>query len=106
MTVERVAKALYAEEWSDKSSDPWEMAEADEKEAWRKSARAAIEAMNMTHAPDAWKAYEADFNAMSDEEIARETERSRQEVEEHEEWLEAVTSWEAAGKPRNSNEHR
>lgn len=47
-----------------------------------------------------WKQYEADFNAMSDEEIEEETDRSRREVEEHENWLEAVASWEAAGKPR------
>lgn len=51
---------------------------------------------------DLWKQYAGDFNAMTDEEIARETERSRQEVEEHEEWLEAVASWEAAGKPRGT----
>lgn len=49
---------------------------------------------------DIWKQYAADFNAMSDEEIEAETERSRREVEEHESWLEAVASWEAAGKPR------
>lgn len=49
---------------------------------------------------EAWKAYAGDFNAMTDEEITRETEQSRSIVEEHEEWLEAVASWEAAGKPR------
>lgn len=43
--IERVARALFEEEWDDKSSDPWESAEEDEREAWRKSARAAIEAM-------------------------------------------------------------
>jgi hypothetical protein len=50
---------------------------------------------------EAWKRYAADFNGMTDEEIEEETERSRREVEEHEDWLEAVASWEAAGKPRN-----
>lgn len=49
---------------------------------------------------EAWREYAADFDAMSDEEIERESERSRQEVDEHESWLEAVASWEAAGKPR------
>jgi hypothetical protein len=43
--VERVARALFEEEWDDKSSEPWERAEEDERAAWRKSARAAIEAM-------------------------------------------------------------
>lgn len=49
---------------------------------------------------DAWKRYAADFNAMSDEEIERDSEECRQQVEEAEDWLEAVASWEAAGRPR------
>lgn len=49
---------------------------------------------------DAWKEYAADFDGMSDEEIEEETERCRNEVAEAESWLEAVASWEAAGKPR------
>lgn len=48
----------------------------------------------------AWKKYEADFNAMTDAEIARETEACRAQVEEAEDWLEAVAAWEEAGKPR------
>ena len=52
---------------------------------------------------DQWKAYKGDFNSMTDEEIAREVEQSRLIVEEHEEWLEAVASWEAAGKPRDKD---
>jgi hypothetical protein len=43
--IERVARALFAVEWDSKSSDPWEGAYADEREAWLQSARAAIEAM-------------------------------------------------------------
>lgn len=50
----------------------------------------------------AWERYAADFRAMTDAEINEETERSRREVEEHEDWLEAVASWEAAGKPREA----
>lgn len=50
---------------------------------------------------DAWKRYSDDFNAMTDDQIEYETERSRREVEEHEDWLEAVASWEAAGRPRD-----
>lgn len=51
---------------------------------------------------DLWKQYAADFTAMTDQEVADEVERSRREVEEHESWLEAVASWEAAGKPRGN----
>lgn len=50
---------------------------------------------------DLWKKYAADFNAMTDEEIERETQSCRDDLEEAESWLEAVASWEAAGRPRN-----
>lgn len=50
---------------------------------------------------DAWKRYEADFNAMTDEEIERERSYSQNLVDEQEDWLDAVASWEAAGKPRS-----
>jgi hypothetical protein len=50
---------------------------------------------------DAWKEYAADFNAMSDEEIERERQDAQNLVDEQESWLEAVASWEAAGKPRS-----
>ncbi|MBY3055062.1 hypothetical protein HF263_03080 [Rhizobium leguminosarum] len=49
---------------------------------------------------DAWKEYAGDFNSMTDEEVERERQRAQNEVDEHESWLEAVASWEAAGKPR------
>ncbi len=49
---------------------------------------------------DSWKQYAADFNAMTDEEIERETRDARNIVDEQESWLEAVAAWEAAGKPR------
>lgn len=49
---------------------------------------------------EAWKQYAADFSAMSDEEIERESNDCRHQVDEAESWLEAVASWEAAGKPR------
>ena len=51
---------------------------------------------------DAWKEYAADFRNMTDAEIERESDRARREVEEHENWLEAVASWKAAGKPRTA----
>jgi len=47
-----------------------------------------------------WKAYAADFNAMSDKEIEDECNQCRDQVNEAESWLEAVATWEAAGKPR------
>jgi hypothetical protein len=49
---------------------------------------------------DAWKQYAADFNSLSDAEIESESEQCRNQVDEAESWLEAVASWEAAGKPR------
>jgi len=49
---------------------------------------------------EAWKQYAADFSAMSDEEIERESNQCRDQVDEAESWLEAVASWEAAGRPR------
>lgn len=49
---------------------------------------------------EAWKEYAADFNAMTDDEIASESALCRAQVDEAESWLEAVASWEAAGKPR------
>ena len=49
---------------------------------------------------EAWKSYADDFNAMTDKEIADEVERARAVVEEEEAWLDAVASWEAAGRPR------
>ena len=52
---------------------------------------------------DAWKQYEADFRILTDEEIERESQSCRDQIDEAESWLEAVASWEAAGKPRNAN---
>jgi len=52
---------------------------------------------------DAWKKYAADFNALNDEEIEAESNVERNKLEEAEDWLEAVASWEAAGKPRNQD---
>jgi len=49
---------------------------------------------------DLWKQFAADFNALTDAEIEAECEAERTKLEEAESWLEAVASWEAAGKPR------
>lgn len=48
----------------------------------------------------AWEEYAADFNGMSDADIESETMRCHDQVAEAESWLEAVASWESAGKPR------
>ena len=53
---------------------------------------------------DAWKRYAADFNAMSDKAIDYVSEQSRCQIDEAEDWLEAVASWEAAGRPRKQPE--
>lgn len=56
----------------------------------------------MTQAPNkAWEAYRGDFNAMTDEQIENELNRSLDEIAEHEDWVEAVASWKEAGKPRD-----
>ena len=49
---------------------------------------------------DLWKKYAADFRAMTDAAIEDECKRCSDEIEAGEEWLEAVASWKAAGKPR------
>ena len=49
---------------------------------------------------DLWKKYAADFRAMTDAEIEAECEQCRNQIDEAEDWLEAVASWEAAGRPR------
>lgn len=51
---------------------------------------------------DIWKQYEGDFNSMTDEEIKHEVEIAQNDLDEAESWLEAVASWEAAGKPRKA----
>ena len=53
---------------------------------------------------DAWKDYAADFNAMSDEEVEEERQAALDLIDEQESWIEAVASWEAAGKPRGDVE--
>lgn len=53
---------------------------------------------------EAWRRYAGDFNGMTDAEVEAESQRARDEMEEHESWLEAVASWEKAGKPRNTGE--
>jgi hypothetical protein len=53
---------------------------------------------------NAWKEYEGDFNAMTDEEIERETSAAQKLIDENTSWVEAVYSWKAAGKPRSDEQ--
>lgn len=52
----------------------------------------------------AWSRYQNDFDAMSDAEIEYETRRSQDQLDEAEDWLEAVAAWKAAGKPRTPSD--
>lgn len=51
---------------------------------------------------EAWVRFRYDFDAMTDEEVEEATREEQGKFEEAEEWLEAVASWEAAGRPRSS----
>ena len=48
-----------------------------------------------------WERYRADFNAMTDDQVEAEKNSAQALVDEQTEWLEAVASWEAEGKPRD-----
>ena len=49
---------------------------------------------------DIWKRFAADFNAMTDEEVEETRVEAQETVDHEQEWLDAVASWEAAGRPR------
>ncbi|NNH56886.1 hypothetical protein HLI01_08705 [Rhizobium laguerreae] len=49
---------------------------------------------------NAWKEYENDLNAMTDEQIERECQSAQAQLDEAESWLDAVALWRAAGSPR------
>ena len=50
---------------------------------------------------DTWRKYRGDFNAMTDKEIEDQVNHAQCQLDEAEEWLEAVAAWKAAGKPRD-----
>lgn len=56
----------------------------------------------MTRSP-IWAKFANDFNAMSDAQIKSESDMFRDQLDEAEEWLEAVEAWKAAGSPRGKN---
>lgn len=50
----------------------------------------------------AWSKYQNDFDAMTDLQIDAETSDMADQLEQAEEWLEAVAAWESAGRPRST----
>jgi hypothetical protein len=51
-----------------------------------------------------WMRYSQDFDLMTDDEINKHTEHCIEDKHDAECWLDAVQSWEAAGRPRNGSE--
>ena len=49
---------------------------------------------------EAWTKYAADFKDMTNKQIEDECQRSQDQMDEAEEWLDAVAAWKAAGRPR------
>jgi len=49
-----------------------------------------------------WKKYAGDFNSMTDDEVDDTVSDEHEKLKEAQEWLEAVASWKAAGKPRRT----
>jgi len=51
----------------------------------------------------AWEKFKGDFNSMSDDEIETETREAQERIDTETDWVEAVASWKAAGKPREDS---
>lgn len=49
---------------------------------------------------DAWERFLGDFRSMDDDQIDRAVAEAQTLIDREEEWIEAVASWKAAGKPR------
>lgn len=47
--------------------------------------------------------FQNDFDNMADADVDAETRRMERQLDEAEEWLEAVAAWSAAGKPRRKD---
>ena len=59
----------------------------------------------MDNAPNnAWERFKGDFNSMTDEQIENSAKEYQEKIDDAEEWLEAIASWKAAGKPRREAE--
>ena len=49
-----------------------------------------------------WKQYAGDLNSMTDDEVDDTVSDEQEKLKEAQEWLDAVASWKAAGKPRRT----
>jgi len=49
---------------------------------------------------DIWKKFSGDFDSLTDDQIEEICQEDQNLINEKTEWLEAVASWKAAGKPR------
>jgi hypothetical protein len=54
----------------------------------------------------AWSKYANDFTNMTDTEIENECNSCRDQIDEAEDWLEAVAAWQRAGRPRKTLEQK
>lgn len=53
---------------------------------------------------DLWRRFKGDFNSLEDCEVTTELNKSLDIIATEEEWVEAVHSWYAAGKPRDTQD--
>lgn len=53
-----------------------------------------------------WEAYKETLDVMSDEAVERSAQNSIVTIDAHTEWLEAIASWVAAGRPRTKPEQK
>lgn len=51
-----------------------------------------------------WSQFQNDFDAMSDKDVDDKTRSMADQLDEAEEWLEAVAEWRSAGRPRKAGE--
>lgn len=50
---------------------------------------------------DIWQQFSGDFNAMTDAEIDQEVDQAQDRIDKETEFVEAVSAWKAAGRPRS-----
>lgn len=51
-----------------------------------------------------WREYAADFDAMTDQQIERERREAQDRIDAEQDFIDAIVSWEAAGRPRTKKE--
>lgn len=52
---------------------------------------------------DLWRKYQSDFNSMTDDEVDQQEQEAQAKIDEEQDWVDAVASWKAAGKPRSTD---